>query len=233
MPATSVNVRPIEVDDLGFVVTQHLAHFADGFFARLGERFLHEYYRSFISCAGASALIAVRDTDPAGFLTGTLDSAEHRRQMLKRDGRRLAWYGARALMSRPALAIHFLRTRALRYLRRLLGKPPPPPSTVGRTGPATVGRTGVLQHVAVTPKVQAQGIGARLIAHFESEAAAAGLSSLTLVTEAGPHGAGSYYEKNGWTRMGTHRTTEGRDLITYRKDVAGHGGGPERTKPST
>ena len=226
-PATSVNVRPIEVDDLGFVVTQHLAHFSDGFFARLGERFLHEYYRSFISCTGASALVAVRGTEPVGFLTGTLDPAEHRRQMLNRDGKKLALHGLRALVWRPALAIHFLRTRAMRYLRRLLGKTPPPPP------PASAGRIGVLQHVAVKPEVQAQGIGSKLIARFEAESAEAGLSSLTLVTVAGPDGAGDYYEKNGWTRMGKQSTAEGRDLITYTKDVAGHDGGTEQMEPST
>lgn len=214
-PADPVHVRPAEVSDLGFVVTQHLTHFPDGFFARLGDEFLREYYRSFITCSGAVALIADQGTEPVGFLAGSLDPAEHRRQMLERHGRGLAWRAVKAMLLRPALAFLFLRTRAVRYLRRLLGKTPSPP-------PASTGRTGVLHHVAVAPTVQAQGIGSELIARFEAMAADAGLSSLTLVTVAGPQGAGDYYVKKGWTRVGEHRMSEGRSVTTYTKHVGGH-----------
>jgi GNAT superfamily N-acetyltransferase len=221
-PAATVQVRPVEVGDVDFVVTQHLTHFPDGFFARLGDEFLREYYRSFIACAGAVALFAVRGTEPVGFLTGALDPAEHRRQMLKRDGRRLALRAATAMLVRPALAIFFLRTRAVRYLRRLLGRAPAPPPA------EPAGRTGVLHHVVVTPAVQAQGIGSKLVAHFEAMAADAGLSSITLVTAAGPQGAGEFYVKEGWTRVGEHRMSDGLILTTFTKHVAGHDG-TERT----
>lgn len=216
-PAASVQVRPVEVSDLGFVVTQHLTDFPDGFFARLGDEFLREYYRSFIACAGAVALVAVRGTEPVGFVTGALDPAEHRRQMLKRDGKRLALRAVKAMLFRPAVAVLFLRTRAVRYLRRLLSRTPSPP-------PVSAGRTGVLHHVAVTPSVQGQGIGSKLISEFESMAADAGLNSIILVTVAGPQGAGDYYAKQGWSRVDEHRRAEGRFLISYTKHVAGHDG---------
>ena len=214
-PAASVQVRPVEASDLGFVVTQHLSHFPDGFFAKLGAEFMREYYRSFTTCSGAVALIADRGSGPVGFLAGSLDPAEHRRQMLKQHGKVLALRAVKAMLLHPALAVHFLRTRAARYLRRLMGRAPSSP-------PASSGRFGVLHHVAVEPTVQSQGIGSTLITHFEAMAADAGLTSLTLATVAGPSGAGDYYVEKGWTRVEEHRMPEGRSVVTFTKNVGGH-----------
>lgn len=218
--AADIRLRPVEVSDLDFVVTQHLNHFPDGFFARLGQRFLREYYRSFITCPGAVALLAVRDDAPVGYLVGSLDPAEHRRQMLKRHGKRLAWRAAQAMALRPGLAVLFVRTRAVRYLRTFLNRAPTPPA-------GSSGRAGVLDYVAVAATAQAEGVGSTLIAHFEALAASAGLSSLSLVTVAGAQGAGEYYAKDGWTSVGNHRTSDGRFLTTFRKHIA-DGLGSER-----
>ena len=87
--ATGVNVRlrGMHVDDLEFVIAQHMSHFPAGFFAKLGSRFLREYYRSFLTGPCATSLVAEQDGQQVGYLAGTVDPVEHRRHVLTRHGR--------------------------------------------------------------------------------------------------------------------------------------------------
>lgn len=209
-----VRVVPLTGADLEFAVAQHLEHFPHGFFARLGGGFLREYYRCFLSSDGAVALLAVCDDEPVGYLAGTVDPAGHRRELLRRHGRTLAWRATVAMLLRPGLGVHFVRTRARRYLRRLLLSSAP-----AAEPPAGGARTAVLSHVAVTPEARSHGVGSALIAEFEARVAAAGVGRITLVTAAGPAGAGDFYLRQGWRIMGEHLTPDGQCLATFSRPV--------------
>jgi len=206
--------------DLPFVVREHRTHFPEGFFARLGDSFLHEYYRSFLTSPASRARMAEVGGTAAGYLVGITDPTAHRAHVLHVHGRRLVVHAVAAMLRHPNLGLVFARTRLRRYARRLL--------RLGRRAAVTGGpvssteAVAVLAHVVVTESAQSRGIGSTLIGWFDEQAARAGRDRLMLVTSSGPGGAGPYYERSGWTACGQHRTPDGVYLTTYRRDVGAH-----------
>ncbi|MBP8535526.1 N-acetyltransferase [Streptomyces sp. MK37H] len=201
-------------EDLPFVVDEHRAHFPDGFFARLGPRFLTAYTATYLGTPHARGYIAEVGGLPAGFLVGVIDPAAHRGQLVRKHGTRLALRACAALSLRPLLTLHFIRTRLSRYCRKLL----PARYTRGQEELRPVrrdGATAVLSHVAVNGSARSLGLGSALIERFTQDAAAAGCARVNLVTAAGPDGAGRYYERLGWRFAGSTRTPEGRSFLTY------------------
>ena len=200
----------MDPDDLPFVVAEHLRHFPDGFFARLGPTFLAAYNRTYLTGPDARAYIAEVDGQPVGFLIGGIDPVAHRGRVLRESGRGLLLRALGSLCLRPFLALHFIRTRLVRYGRKLI------PNRTASQAPAVgpVGITAVLDYVVVAEHARCRGIGARLVACFVKDATDAGCARVTLVTAA-EGGAGPYYERHGWQRQGEIRTPEGRRLLTY------------------
>ncbi|MEU9339103.1 GNAT family N-acetyltransferase [Streptomyces sp. NPDC048290] len=216
LPACAV--RPMEPEDLPFVVAQHRVHFPDGFFARLGPRYLTAYTRTYVAGPYSRAYIAEVAGTPVGFLVGILDPVSHREHVMGGHGRRLLIRAGLALSVRPALALHFVRTRLGRYARKLL----PGPREESRlkamrpiTLPEGGGPTAVLSHVAVVDQFRSFGLGTALVSRFLYDARTAGCVRASLVTAAGPEGAGRYYERLGWRRTGETRTPEGRLFTQY------------------
>ncbi|WP_051859918.1 GNAT family N-acetyltransferase [Streptomyces anulatus] len=216
-----VRIRLMEPDDLPFVVAEHLGHFPEGFFARLGPRFLAAYNRAYLTSPDARAYTAETGGQPVGFLVGVTDPAAHRRHVLRDHGRGLLLRALGSLCVRPRLAVHFIRTRLARYCRKLI------PHRAARQAPAGApsGVTAVLAHVVVAEHARSRGIGAALIARFVEDAADADCARVTLVTVA-EGGAGPYYEWLGWLRQGETRTPDGRRLLTYDFPLNGLNGIP-------
>jgi GNAT superfamily N-acetyltransferase len=238
-PAAHVSYRPMTQADLEFVVSQHLHHFPDGFFARLGRTFLCEYYRAFLTGSAVRATIAEVDREPAAYLVGVTDPAAHRDHVVQRHGRTLVLKALAAMLRRPALAVLFLRTRAGLYARKLLRRrgpsaPDSPGSAAdpGSAPPPRSGATAVLTHVAVVPTAQSRGIGSELIRRFDEEVATAGCERLTLVTASGDEGAGPYYRRRGWQASGDRCTPDGLHLTTYERPVQATRHGGEHTRGS-
>ncbi len=215
-PDTRVHYRRMATDDLPFVVDQHLHHFPDGFFARLGPNFLAEYYRAFLTGSSVSATVAEIDGEPVGYLVGVADPTAHREHVVQEHGRSLVMRALAAMLVRPALALLFLRTRTGLYARKLLRRGMKP---VEAADPARHVPTAVLTHVAITPDEQSNGIGSELIRRFDDEVADEGCEQLTLVTASGADGAGPYYEARGWTPCGERCTPDGLWLTTYQRPV--------------
>lgn len=214
--APDLSLRAMEPRDLAFVVSQHRLHFPDGFFARLGPRFLTAYYRSYAFGPGAHSYIAQSRGHAIGYLVGVTDAVTHRQHLLGKDRRSLAVRGSVALAMRPRLAAHFVRTRAGRYGRAVLRR--------GATGAATVttrdtsdaaGRIAVLTSVAVTRAEQSRGAGSLLIERFLSDAATDGCELVRLVTLSGPAGASEYYTARGWQQRGQRVDRDKRSLTTF------------------
>lgn len=208
---SGVRVRRMTQADLPWVVHEHRAQFADGFFARLGPAFLTTYYRAYAFSAAALAYVVEADGRVVGYLVGVTDPALHRRDLLRRHRWSLLRRGLAALSARPRLAAHFLRTRAARYARKLLHRRGD--SSPGRAAPPH--RVAVLGYVAVKTTHRSRGAGAALVERFLSHAEAAGCDGATLVTLSGTAGAGPYYEHRGWQARGEHTDADGRRLTTY------------------
>lgn len=219
LPSTpsAVRIRTARREDLSFVVAQHQSFFPDGFFVRLGGRFLSEYYRSFMTDRASCVLVAEESGRPVGYLVGTPDPDLHRHHVMRKHGKRLCLLGLGALLRQPNLILMFLRTRGWRYLR----------AAVRHRSEARVRRvatrtdtTGVLNHVAVLPEHQGEGIGSLLIQALEEAALAAGCDRLVLVT--GSDGlAPAYCRSTGWSYVGERCTPEGYWLNTFSRGLDG------------
>jgi len=197
------------LQDLTVVTDMHRAEFREGFFVRLGARFLRRYYRTFLDGPLATALVCEKDGAVCGYLVGVLDPAQHRRLLIRHHGASLAISAFASLIWRPRLALHFLGTRAGRYLRALIKQ------TRGAAVTAEPAKLAVLTYVAVDPSVRGQGVGSALVERFLGEAAAAGRTAVCLVTVAGAGGAGDFYASRGWLNVGDGRRSDGQSLAHY------------------
>ncbi|SFD53899.1 Acetyltransferase (GNAT) family protein [Streptomyces aidingensis] len=206
-----------------YVVTEHLAHFGEGFFARLGPRFLAAYTVRHLDSPYARCLVAERDGERAGFLIGLTDPAGHRRHLVQRHGRALALRGTAALLVRPALAVHFTRTRAVRYAGEFLTRHRPAAGeSRAAARPQPGRRVAVLAYLVVSGTARSQGLGTALVERFLREAAEAGCDRADLVTAAGAGGAGRFYRRLGWRFTGNVGTTDGRNLSMYSHPLSGN-----------
>lgn len=216
-----VALRRLRPEDLPFVVDQHLQHFPDGFFARLGRAFLTEYYLSYCTDHSSCAVVATDGAEPIGYLAGTSDLVGHRRHVISAHGRALTKRAVLALIRNPPLAVSFARTRGMRYLKKLVFRRGRAPAA---SGPAR--RSAVLHHVVVVAEYRGRGVGPALIEAFEDDARHAGCHELTLVTQTGGPAA-DYYRRSGWTAVGEHRTPDGTPLSTFTKAVTSREAGPQ------
>lgn len=206
-----------------------MAHFRDGFFARLGPRFLARYYRTFLDGPTAVAVIAQNDGAPCGYLTGVLHTRQHRNLLLRYHGQGLAVRGCAAMLRHPGTALTFVATRLPRYARGLRRglRPTAPTSHSATIGASGRGETAVLTHVVVAEPRRLRGVGTQLVDYFVAEATQAGCATAALVTLVDPDGAAAFYESRGWTKGNTVATTDGKPLWRYTKslvnDLTGQG----------
>lgn len=204
-------LRRMGLQDLPFAVEAHLQHFPDGFFARLGRRFLTRYYRTYLDGPLACAVVAEDVGGPVGYLAGVLDPPRHRKLLLQHHGPALATAAIAGMIRRPLVALTFARTRVRRYFMALKRA-----RSMTAEGSAQSPGSAVLAHVVVTEPQRCQGIGSHLVEEFLSQARSAGCTRACLVTMAGSAGAGGFYERRGW-RLAPHTSgqADGRPLLQY------------------
>lgn len=205
-----VVVRPMRHRDHSFAAALHESALPHGFFGRLGTAFLSAYHESFMASPHAVAYIAETRDGRAGYLVGTF--GPHNAWVLRNRWMKLAVRGALALLARPSQLAFFLRTRTLSYVKRLLriGAGQPPAARPRRTQPPAV-----LTHVAVTPEARGDGVGEALVDAFVAAARKTGATEACLVTLAGPHGAGPFYERLGWELTQRRDDRDGRPIEHY------------------
>jgi ribosomal protein S18 acetylase RimI-like enzyme len=220
-PHDTLRVRAATEADLPATAHLHARLLPHGLFPRLGERFLQRWHATFLDTPHGVAFVAVTaDGDVRGFLMGTTDQVRYVDDVIARHRLGLTLAGVRALLTRPHVASHFLRTRAARYARRLLRRPVRGDAhasggTARNSSPATRSapvRVAVVTAVAVGDGLRGSGTGARLVSHFLAAARAAGTPAAELVTKADGHGASAFYERLGWSEADVHRDRDG-DLV--------------------
>lgn len=208
-----VRIRRMGLQDLPDVVAAHRQHFPDGFFARLGPRFLGRYYRTFLDGPLAVALIVEMSGVPSGYLVGVLDPVQHRRLLLTYHGVALAVCGLLGLTRRPRVLARFLVTRSRRYLNALRR------SRDLATDTVNVPRLAVLSHVVVAENARGHGLGTLLVDAFLAQAREAGRERACLVTITGPEGAGAFYAKSGWSHTRDATGVDGRRLSYFEREL--------------
>ena len=198
--------------DLPTVVTWHLAHFPDSFYAQLGERFMGTYYRAYLNSPHAFArVIEDQQGHLLGYLIGSLNDSAHRRRTARRHGLRQVATGAFCLVTRPWLWVPFLRVRAIWYARRSV-------SGIRRQfRQGSSGKTfGELAYVITHERSRNTGVGSQLTESYLAAARRAGAQWALLVTPAEQHIARRFYESRGWISEGHRTTRDGAPLAAYR-----------------
>ncbi|MGC4939843.1 GNAT family N-acetyltransferase [Kribbella sp. DT2] len=220
-----VRIRGMRAAEAGVAADWHRDEFPNGFYVRLGPRFLTAYYRGFVRSPHATALVAVSAEDQViGYLAGTTNDGKHNRWMLSHYGLVVVAVGLACLLRRPGLWTEFLRSRALWYLRRALRVAVRPAG----------GRSGELTYLVCSPDFRGQGVGSRLVRIFDQYAGAAGTERLTLVTAADDQRVRSFYRSLGWRLTGTRWTKEGRELAAFESQPSSTGlPTPHRSRRAT
>jgi len=205
-------VHDLTADHLAATAALHARSLPDGFFARLGHRFLRGYHRTFVDSPHAVALGVSADGEVQGFLLSVLAPGPHGTYVLRRWGLALAVRGALALCRRPRVLVFFARTRAGRYARALWRRRT---DRAGQPRSAPAGEWAVLSHVAVDDRVRHGGRGAALVQALHDRATAAGAAGVVLVTD--PDGPGpGFYRRLGYDDEQVVRGSDGRQWIRFR-----------------
>ena len=236
-----LRLRPAGPGDLPLTARWQCAHLGHGFFPGLGRRFVARWHGAHLDAphgvALVAELVAAEEPVPVGFLVGATDQAAHVRDVLARHRWPLLRAGAVALLTRPATAARFARTRARPYARRLLSS---------RRGADVVRRAAadaalapdsgaplagvpvaVVSAVVVDPAARGAGVGEALLAAFCDRALAAGAPGAELVTRA-DGGATAFYERLGWQCVADRTSRDGARVLTYRLALGGVGAGSAR-----
>lgn len=212
------SVQQLGQQHLTVVTRIHRQALPDGFFARLGSRFLAAYLATYQASPHAVALVALDGDRVCGFLVGSTGAAAHARWVLRQHGARLALVGLLALAVRPGLLFYFVRTRLGRYVRGVSRRLRPGGGTTAAAG-ARQGDPAVLAHVAVTPEARGLGIGNLLLQRFIDEASRADAPAVELVTRTGG-GAESFYRRAGFDEVGRRVGADGVPWTSYRLALA-------------
>lgn len=215
-PGIDSPIRPLERRDVEFCVALHREALGHGFFVELGDRFMRAYYGALLDSPHAVALKVEVGGQAVGLLVGALRARVHRSWMIRHRGALLVVLGSAGLIGHPRAAFRFARTRLRRYARtwrRQRLDEPEEQLAIG-ADPA------VLTHVAVVPGARRSGAGRRLVEAFTDQALHAGAHRALLTTLA-DEGAGSFYERLGWRRSGTHTTADGREVEEWVRELQG------------
>lgn len=226
--APVTTITPMRPADLGFAVRLHQQSLPDGFFARLGPRFLRRYYATFVASPHAVALICGFEGRPVGALVGTRANRAHWSWVVRTHGVRLGLAGMLALLFRPREAVVFARTRTGRYVRAIWrltrsATRPPRQSRGGLTGeaapaPASV---AVLTHICVSASARGSGAGRQLVRTFLDEAGRGPALEAQLITAA-RGGAADFYRHLGWEHVDDRLNHDGALVSRFRTPVATH-----------
>ncbi|GGO92521.1 hypothetical protein GCM10011584_29120 [Nocardioides phosphati] len=193
-----MTIRPLDAGDVHACASLHRRAFPAFFLSQLGERFLREFYRSFVDADGAITAVSV---DPGGALQGVVVGTTTPQGFFKRMLIRRWWaFG---------LASIGLLIRQPRRLPRVL-------RAVTYRGDYPVRMTGsLLSSICVEPTAPA-GTGQSLLRAFVEGSAALGVRSAHLTTDRHQNErANRFYQRAGWLLVGHYSTPEGREMNCY------------------
>ncbi len=186
--------------DVHMAAALHQRAFDRFFLSSLGEPFLREFYRGFVTDPDAVTRVARDDSGcVVGVVVGTVAPDRFFRRLLHTRRLHLAVAALRAVVRRPTTAARLIRGIAYR----------------GGT-PVTAATGALLSSICVDPRAEHSGHGRALIDDWWTDVMARGITSAYLTTDAADNERViRFYEKAGWSLMGNYVTREGRRMSCY------------------
>ncbi|CAA9405857.1 MAG: hypothetical protein AVDCRST_MAG35-1156 [uncultured Quadrisphaera sp.] len=213
----------------------HLRNLSMGLFPQLGHRFMTRWHQTFAGSEHAWGGVVV---GPGGQVVAvalvTTDQPAHTAEILREHRTALLRAGTAGLVRHPRALVTFLRTRVLRYLRRIVrgGRPDTPPSA--RSEPREI--VGVVHVLVTAEQVRERGLAAALLGAAESWARQRGTTVLALVTDypeqPAAHTAADVYDRLGWERTAV-RHRDGRRIAEYRRHLVADAAGGDESRSTS
>ncbi|GGM04625.1 MULTISPECIES: GNAT family N-acetyltransferase [Micromonospora] len=194
-----VDTEELTGADIHAAAALHVRAFPRFFLSSLGERFLREYYHGFLLDPDAVTVVArTADGALAGIVVGSVRPEAFYRRLLRRRGLRMAVAAAWPALRSPRTALRLLRGIAYR-------------------GDVPVAAHGaLLSSICVDPAVENTGRGRALIDRWWLRARQQGATSAYLVTDADDNDrVNAFYQRCGWTPVGSYLTREQRRMNCY------------------
>ena len=220
------HVRDMLPSDARRTAELHREYLPFGLFPRLGRRFMTRWHETFSTSPHAWGGVVVGPTgDVVAVVLMTTDQHAYITEALTKHRWTLARDGAVGLLLDPRVLGYFLRTRALRYWRRLRRSHQP------RTAAVTdrPDHLGVIHAVVTDESARGRGCARALLEVAEAHARRRGTPVLALITDDPAEtsttgdqgtqqglGAAGMYDRLGWDRVGVH-TRDGRRVAEYRR----------------
>lgn len=197
-----MKINSASIHDIDGIVKLHAEAFPGFFLTSLGERFLGELYRGFLSHPSGICLVAYQSDGLVGFAAGTSQPEVFFRELRRRRG------AVFLLKAMPAILINPLPVaRKLIYALRYRGELP-----VERPSGA------LLSSIGVSDAARGGGVAGALIRAFEVEATQHGSRSVYLTTDAcGNKRANAFYQKQGYSILDRFKQNGTREMVRYEK----------------
>lgn len=201
----TVTLGPLTPADVHPLARLHREAFPGFFLSTLGERFLVQFYRGFLSDGTAVSVVARSENGSVlGAAVGTTQPADFFRRLLRRRWLGFAAASARAVLRNPRTVPRLMR--AVRY----------------RGGAEASTDGALLSSICVDPSQRRTGVGQALMAAWAREVAARGARTAFLTTDAqGNDTVNRFYLALGWTLTESFRTREGRLMNRYTMTLNG------------
>lgn len=201
---TNMVIRPTRLDDLSMLVQAHMVAFAGSLGIELGERYVTEFIKWFVTDREAINLVCEQDRRIAGYVFGAPTGYS------TRMNRALIGTIAVATITHPRVVMSwgFLRQLPARA-RVLLG-------AAGKVSKATIQSTPErsfrLTGIGVSPEFRGQGVAQALVRVYEEQVWGRGYEVIYLSVYAANARARALYEGCGW------RAVSDGEVVTYKRE---------------
>ena len=184
------------------IVAIHLSSFPGFFLTFLGKGFLKYLYKGFILHPDSGILVAKEESRTVGFLAYSTELSKFYSFILKRFLFPFAWYGFLGALRSPKSILRIIR--ALTY------------PSAKKTDEKYI----EISSIAVDPTVQTKGIGSELVKHLCGMFKDSEFQVIRLETDAENNDvANAFYQKNGFEIEHVSKSSEGRRMNHYSKEV--------------
>jgi GNAT superfamily N-acetyltransferase len=177
----------------------HRAAFPEFFLSTLGESFLVQFYRGFLTDETAVTVVARSSNGSVqGAAVGTTEPARFYGRLVRKRWARFAVASGKVVVTDPRATPRLLR--AIRY----------------RGNAAANAEGALLSSICVDPLLQGTGVGRQLIEAWTRDVASQGVPKAFLTTDAeNNHAINRFYQAQGWVLSECYTTRERRAMNRY------------------